>query len=98
MVTNHVTIRAYQRALYDACQPHGPFRCQDVLTWPEPKALILPSVKFCSQPKASKPRVVAILPSSWRATHRQVKTDERAQPFGAVGRSIECARYCSMRR
>src|ERR1700681_732672 len=29
------------------------------------------------------------LPSSWPGNNRQVKTDERAQPFGAVGRSID---------
>ena len=34
----------------------------------------------------------------WAWDQRQVKTDERAQPFGAVGRSIQCGGYCSIRR
>src|ERR1700730_961919 len=84
MVTNHVIIRAYQRDLY-TCRRHGPLDARRVR-------------QVCAQPNASKSRLVAILSSSWRGNNRQVKTDERGQPFGAVGRSIQCARYCSIRR
>src|SRR5689334_10160009 len=46
--------------------------------------------QVCSQPKASKPRLVAVLPSYWRATHRQVKTDECAHG-SALGDRLNAA-------